>query len=439
MHSSDVIVLGAGVAGLAAAARLTDAGCSVRVVEARDRVGGRVHSLRGAPWPVPVDLGAEFVQGRIPPLFRLAQEAGLPVVELDGARWRWSAGQLSALDNDAFRAEDVLSRMPDLAPDADMSFAQFVAERLPDASMADARRSASQWVESYDAADPSTVSLRSLIRERTAEQQIDGDRAFRVVTGYDGIPGALRARISPGLGQVHLESIVSEVAWQSGSGEVTVRALSPRGEELEPFSARRAIVALPLGVLQAPDGVRFSPALPEKTAALRGLDMGHVVKLVFACKERFWESHFQAELGFLVADDEPFRAWWTGYPVYAPVLVAWAGGAPAEALATLTLEQRADRALESLARILRVPRGRVDEQIKAWATHDWSADPFARGAYSYVRVGGMPAQAELASPVQNTLFFAGEATELEGHQATVHGALSSGHRAAEEVLHTLQS
>jgi monoamine oxidase len=99
--------------------------------------------------------------------------------------------------------------------------------------------------------------------------------------------------------------------------------------------------------------------------------------------------------------------------------------------------QRVDRALESLSRSLGLPRGAVDEQLVAWDGHDWAADPFARGAYSYVRVGGMPLQADLAQPVANTLFFAGEATELLGHQATVHGALFAGTRAADEVLRSL--
>jgi monoamine oxidase len=201
------------------------------------------------------------------------------------------------------------------------------------------------------------------------------------------------------------------------------------------------VVALPIGVLQAPPtdpaAIRFTPPLTEKEDALRGLEMGHVVKIVFAFQERFWERRFPNELGFLTTDDEPFRAWWTGDPVVAPVLVAWAGGPAADALAGLTIAARTDRALSSLARLVREPRAVVDRELVASDTHDWAADPFARGAYSYVRVGGMQAQARLASPVESTLFFAGEATELAGHQATVHGALFTGQRAADEVLRSL--
>lgn len=438
-EATDVLVLGAGVSGLGAAARLAQAGCTVRVLDGRTRVGGRILTLRGGSWPVPVELGAEFVQGRIPALFALAHQTGLPVVELDGARWQSRAGQLTRSDEFLPRLEQIMSQMPELRSDEDESFEQFLASRCTDQALAEARGLARSWIESYDAADPGRVSVRSLVRERRAEHQIAGDHAFRVVTGYDGIPQALQARIPPDRGRVHLETIATEVQWTPG--EVAVQARAPHGDACGPFSARRLVVALPLGVLQAlptePTAVRFTPPLAPKQDALRGLAMGNVVKLVVAFKERFWQRAFPDELGFLLADNEPFRVWWTGYPVYAPVLVGWAGGPAADALAGLSTEQRVDRALDSLARLLRMPRAVVDRQMVAWDSHDWAADPFARGAYSYVRVGGIGRQAALASPVENTLFFAGEATELAGHQATVHGALFAGERAADEVLQSL--
>jgi monoamine oxidase len=205
----------------------------------------------------------------------------------------------------------------------------------------------------------------------------------------------------------------------------------------ETFRAARAVVALPLGVLQAESAPRFEPALPQKTEALRGLEMGHVVKLAFAFEERIWADTVSDQLGFLFTAGQPYTAFWTGYPLYAPVLVAWAGGPAADALMRFSLAERADRALESLALVLGVSRADVDRRVVGWEGHDWAADPFARGAYSYVRVGGMAAQAAFAQPVAGTLFFAGEATELEGRQATVHGALFAGRRAADEVLRTL--
>ncbi|HEY3058163.1 MAG TPA: NAD(P)/FAD-dependent oxidoreductase [Chloroflexota bacterium] len=432
--SSDVLVLGAGVSGLAAAAQLTHSGYTVRVLEARDRVGGRIATLRGDHWPVPVELGAEFVQGRVPRLIALAAQAGLPLVELGGSRVLSRAGHIESSDDLFAHINSLLAQLPEPSPHEDHSFGQLLASGAADASIASAADLARLWIENYDAADTDRVSVRFLLRERAAEDKIEGDRAFRLVSGYDGIPYALQARLPPALGIVQLQTIATEVRWERGA--VTVEARTPEGAACGPFTARRLIVTLPLGVLQA-GAVRFTPALIEKEEAVRGLAMGHVVKLVLAFIERFWERRFPDELGFLIAVDEQFRAWWTGYPVHAPVLVAWAGGPSADLLAGLSSTALVDRALDALARLLGEPRALVNRQLVTWATHDWAADPFARGAYSYVVAGGMEGQVVLASPVEETLFFAGEATELAGHQATVHGALFAGERAAAEVIRSL--
>lgn len=431
--ASDVLVLGAGVSGLTAAAQLTRSGYTVRVLEARDRVGGRISTLRGDDWPVPMELGAEFVQGRVPQLIALAAQAGLPLVELDGSRWLSRGGQRMSSDFIP-QINSLLAQLPEPAPHDDRSFGQLLASGGAAEAIASGADLARLWIENYDAADADRVSVRFLLRERAAEELIEGNRAFRLVGGYDGIPHALQGRIQAGRGIVQRRTIVTDVHWERGA--VVVEARTPEGATCGPFSARRLIVTLPLGVLLA-GAVRFTPELVEKEDAVRGLAMGHVVKLVFAFAERFWEARFSDELGFLFAADEPFRAWWTGYPIFAPVLVAWAGGPSADLLAGLSPTVQADRALDALARLLDEPRALIDHQLVTWATHDWAADPFARGAYSHVVTGGMERQTSLARPVEDTLFFAGEATELAGHQATVHGALFTGERAADEAIRSL--
>jgi monoamine oxidase len=92
------------------------------------------------------------------------------------------------------------------------------------------------------------------------------------------------------------------------------------------------------------------------------------------------------------------------------------------------------RALDSLSRMFGLERERLADLLAAWYTRDWQADPFARGAYSYIPVGGLDAPRLLARPIEDTLFFAGEATDLEGQNGTVHGAMASGQRAAIEIL-----
>jgi monoamine oxidase len=432
--SADVVILGAGVSGLAAAARLTASGCTVHVLEARERIGGRILSVRGGKWPVPIDLGAEFIQGNIPELLEIAHASQLPVIELTGAPWIERGGMLKRADDFYDRIGRVLSRAIGGVSEPD----QTVAEAL--GTEEESARLARGWIEAYDAAHIDRLSARALKRERDAEQQIAGDRTFRIITGYDGVPSALSRQISPNLGRVHLATIATEVHWSARNVSVLARSADAQTERT--YTAARLVVALPVGVLQAPPSeagaVRFVPPLADKERDLQALEMGNVVKLAFAFKDRFWQGHFSdSELGFLMTPDQPIRGWWTGYPLFAPLLIAWAGGPAADELSRFTMAERVDRALDSLSKTLGMTRGAVDEQLLGWDGHDWAADPFARGAYSYVRVGGIPRQADLARPVANTLFFAGEATEQAGHQATVHGALFAGRRAADEVLRSL--
>jgi monoamine oxidase len=130
--------------------------------------------------------------------------------------------------------------------------------------------------------------------------------------------------------------------------------------------------------------------------------------------------------------------WWTSYPVLAPVLTGWAGGPAGERLAALGPYEVVERALEELGRVLGTGRAGVEADLDAWYWHNWVSDPFARGAYSYVGANGLPCQDALARPVEDTLFFAGEATETTGHFSTVHGALLTGARAAREVRASLE-
>jgi monoamine oxidase len=387
---------------------------------------------------VPIDLGAEFIQGSIPALIDLAHVAGEPVIELGGSHWQVSEGRLTPAAKFAAQLSELFAGIEDAHGGEDQSIDAFLQSLYLTGERAKSANLVRRWVESYDAADVRLVSTAALRRERIAEARISGDRALRLVAGYDAIPRTLFARLTSRGGQIALQTEVTDVAWTNGRVRVNARDTSSVQREARVFTAQRLVVALPLGVLQS-DAVRFTPALPDKDAALAGLVMGHVVKIAFNFRERFWTKHLPAEqeLGFLAPMDEPVRGWWSDYPLIAPILVAWTGGPAADAFAGMSLDQRADRGLESLARVLGVRRSVVDDQVRGWVGHDWAADPLARGAYSYVRVGGMQAQAELARPVGDTLFYAGEATELTGYQATVHGALFAGERAADEVLSSM--
>jgi len=139
---------------------------------------------------------------------------------------------------------------------------------------------------------------------------------------------------------------------------------------------------------------------------------------------------------FIHSNDDAFPTWWTSLAQSrtTPALTGWCGGPKAERLAELSDAHLADRAIESRARILAVNANVIRRNVEAWYVHNWSADAFARGAYSYAGIGGLEARRSLAEPVENTLYFAGEALGSDGHASTVHGAIESGQFAAKQVL-----
>ena len=216
--------------------------------------------------------------------------------------------------------------------------------------------------------------------------------------------------------------MVREIRWEPDAVEIEGDFAGKRFVE----RAQRAIVTLPLGVLQSRI-VRFRPAPRGKAQALRRLASGPVVKAALRFDEPFWEGRSPG-VAFFHAPRAPFPTFWTPLPARVPMLVAWAGGPKAERLSGLSDSSLVAEALRGLRSIF----GRIPMPGAA-LVHDWRRDPFARGAYSYLRVGGEGAREDLAAPIADTLFFAGEATDAE-ESGTVAGALRSGARAVRQVL-----
>ena len=408
----DVAVIGAGAAGLAASRALAGAGRNVVVLEARDRVGGRIHTLHRADLPVPIELGAEFIHGEPEETFRIVDAAALTAYELPD-KHLWNGEEKSHFwdDVNAVRAR--------IKPGRDRSFADF----LRHAKLDDERRAMMlNFVEGYHAAHVDRISALSL-RASDAEQEGD-TKQFRIANGYDALIDAMRSDA-----ELRLGAVVSVVRWSAGRVEIDAR--TRRVEET--IRARAAIVTIPIGVWKAagdqPGAIRFTPELNDKQRAVAKLEVGHVVKIVFRVRERFWDD----ALSFFHCDDRFMPTWWTQAPVRSPLLTGWAGGHAADAMLAEGSEAIVDRAMDSLAKMMRMRRRDIERRLVAAYTHDWQADAFSRGAYSYAGVGGSGAHKALARPIQGTLFFAGEATN--GQQTgTVAGAIASGRRAARELL-----
>ena len=420
---TDVLIVGAGVAGLAAAHDLCAKGMRVAVLEARDRLGGRIYTQRKMEYPV--EVGAEFIHGRPPQTFDLLKKAGMRVERVEGDFWQLENGRFHQSNDFMEHLEKMFEKMAQLdRGQPDQSFTGFLEQLNPDPAT---REQSCHFIEGFHAADPQRVSVHWLVKSNEAEDKIDGDHDFRLPTGYDGLVHFLRDSITSASCSIHLNSAVTELRWKPGE----VRALTASGKE---HSAPRALITVPLAVLKAGD-IHFIPELQPKQEALQYLETGAVVRVVLCFRERFWESRKELKnLSFLFTDDPQFPTWWTSNPIPFPILTGWAAGKYARQLHGASADEVGERALQALGRIFSMSQADLRRYFEAAFSHDWQSDPFTRGAYSYATVGGSYASRELAAPISQTLYFAGEATDSRGENGTVHGAIWSGQRAAREIL-----
>jgi monoamine oxidase len=435
MSECDVVVIGAGAAGLAAAIELGRCGMAVQVLEARDRVGGRILTHHEPGVPMPLELGAEFIHGRSTAIFTRLRQAGMLAADITSSRWQ-RARRATAADRVFEQLHAQLARVP--RPQRDLPFAQFLEGPARRKLSPAVRKFARRLVEGFDAADATRVSTYSILREWGGASGADAP-TFRPLGGFGRLLDAMVAELPSLRVTLRLNTVVQQVGWQRGSVQIAGRSAAAPFE----LSARRAVITLPLGVLQlpehAPGAVQFSPALQQKQSALAGLAAGPVLKVVLHFREPFWERIARGRYRDVIYFNLPggaFPTFWSTLPVRSNVLVAWAGGMYAARLAESSTEQIVAQALRCVGTLFGGNHAR--RHLSGSHVHDWQADPFACGAYSYVIAGAARARRQLAQPLADTLYFAGEAADTHGESGTVAGALQSGERAAREISSAMQ-
>jgi monoamine oxidase len=398
------------------------------VLEARDRIGGRIHTLRDPQWPVPVELGAEFVHGENPAVFSMARAARLAIDRLPDRHDRARRGRIEPLGDFWKTMTGLRRRLRRFARRHDVTGEAFLRRgRLT----ARERRLFRDYAEGYDAAHLDRASGRWLAGD--PDEESAGDRRqFRLREGYGSLVSWIASGLDPERTAVRLDREAIRLEWSPG--KVAVLCRNALGTEFGPFRASAAIVALPLAVLQA-GTPRIDPWPRDHERALERLHGGQVFRIMFRFRDEVWNRRARP-LNFLHVEGAEVPVFWTAAPACVPVITGWAGGARAERLLAEPPPQRVAAALESLASGLGMPRRRLEEELEAHRTHDWQGDPHSRAAYTYVGVGGEEAPATLGRPVRDTLFFAGEATDAE-ETGTVGAALGSGRRAAREVVRAL--
>ena len=404
----DVIIIGAGVAGLSAAQALSQAGKRVIVLEARSRIGGRLYTRHDIA-DIPVELGGELVHGTQASTWEVIRAQGIRTVELagteessdDGARFNPMALPTPAPHENV---EEYLKRI-DLDGKRMPPYLQFLS--IDDEPL---RRMNARFFLAY-------------YSRQSAHGELYGEHDFRVPDGYDQLPQALAKGVP-----IRLEAIVQEVHWQHDGASVSFL----HAHNIETLHARTVLVTLPIGILRHGD-IRFVPALPpEKIAAIQCFGTVDVAKMIYVFDHKVLPGGVDQLHDF--AHNPPM--WWrgnAGHPgTHGDVVIAWAAGDNARMLLEQDYESALSTGLHSLRRLL------GNEQlhpVKA-IMHNWAGDPYARGAYSFLLTDSDDPREALGRPTGRTLFWAGEATSID-NASTVHGAYESGKRVAKEILEIL--
>ncbi|HEY9481245.1 MAG TPA: NAD(P)/FAD-dependent oxidoreductase [Candidatus Paceibacterota bacterium] len=418
---TDVLIVGAGASGLMAARELAKTGKKIIILEARDRIGGRIMPLSEADFGYPAQGGGEFVHGEAPVTKALIQEAGLTFVpeSEDGEVWATRNGPL-ALHKSFIEGNQILKEKLEKL-ESDVSIAEFLETHFGTEEYASLRNSILKMVEGYEAADPrrvSTFTLKSVWFGK--KYHADG----WIKEGYGALLNFLKKEIEGNNGEIIFNSPV--VSIESTIGKVIVKTSN------KSFEAAKVIVTVPLPVLKS---IEFTPDISEKIALAPKIGYGSAIKLLIKFKSQWWKKatpNDLSKLSFALCNDD-FTAWWTQYPIETNVMVGWMAGPNVEKNKNLSDDELLDLGILALANTFTVDKEFLRNQIETWKIINWSNDPYALGAYSYTAMDTADAYERLAEPVDNTVFFAGEAMYTGEETATVEGALGSGKEVAGSI------
>lgn len=419
----DIIIVGAGAAGLMAACELCKSGKKVAIMEAGDRIGGRIYSINDPAFAISAELGAEFIHGHLPITLGLLKEADIPYHPTAGAVCRVVNGHITKAGGFIENFDALLQKLNQLSED--ISIADFLQTHLTEECFAATRTSLKSYVEGYDAADiyqASTFALR-------AELSSSDGRQYRIKGGYQKLIAHLDNSCMQCGGRIFLSNKVTHIQWQANQVIVTTNK--------KQYTAAKAIITIPLGIWQTDSNnenhMVFTPALTEKIKAAKQLGFGNVIKILLLFDDCFWKNHPTRQMGFLFSDKE-IPTWWTQYPQAIPLLTGWLAGPKAAALKGASEEELLQKAIVSLSEIFSISTAQLHQKLKTYYIANWVANPYCYGGYAYETVNGPAFCQILKEPVDNTLFFAGEALHEGPQIGTVEAALCSGKEAAAQLI-----
>lgn len=430
--SQEILVPGGGAAGLMAAFTLAKAGKTVTVLEARDRVGGRIHTVHH-PFSEPTELGAEFIHGNLPLTLKLLKQAGLGKHPVDFEMWHFKDGSLVQSHEFIQNWDALLEKLNSLEQDMPMS--TFLEHYFSGEAFITMRQQIADYVSGYDTANITDASCFALRREWNNENDSD---QYRIEGGYASLINYLTKQFHKMGGTILTNTPVKSIEWQKDSVEIKTI-----GGKV--FTSGKVVVALPLGILQlnpeSAGAIHFYPEISVQRSVFNDIGFGQVVKILLEFNSVFWEKELLAPaagkdisgMGFLFTNHE-IPTFWTQAPLKRPLLTGWLGGPPTHAFKDFSKEEVRNLALRSLSVVFNIEVQQLQNQLTAWDVVNWANEPYTRGSYAYDKVDSAHARSVLFEPIEETIYFAGEYLYEGPAMGTVEAALTSGQWAAEKLL-----
>ncbi len=414
---TDVLIIGAGAAGLMAMQELLQAGRSVCLLEAAALPGGRIATLHEAGFDGPVEQGAEFVHGKLPLTLSLLNKAGIHYTPVEGSMISVQQGQWKKNEPHDPHWKMMMHQLAQLK--TDMSISDFLDTWFAAEKYSRLRAAVQRFSEGFDLADTRKASALAALQEWGHEEETQ----YRLPGGYGQLVAYLLEKCQVPGGTIAYNSQAAEIEYTHDG----VRVITTNRQE---YTAATLIITASAGMLQSGQ-IIFNPALDTRYAgAIAQLGFGQVIKILLQFNHPFWNAH-EAGIGFLLSD-EAIPTWWTQLPEETNLLTGWLGG-PAAVNAAGNESALLQSALKSLAGIFHTTAEKLQDQLQHYKICNWQQHRFAKGGYSYVTVESAAAKKILAHPVNGVIYFAGEAMHRGQSQGTVEAALQSGQHIAKIV------
>jgi len=425
MHS--VIVIGGGSAGLMIAYELSKHKVQVTVLEAKSRLGGRIHTLKDTLFSQPIETGAEFIHGDLPVTLGLLKEAGIKYHVINDKMFRLEKGKLKKQQGFTEDWNVLMKQMASIKED--MSLGDFLKRYFHEDKYAELRESAKNFAGGFDLADVDTASVEALCREWSEGM---GDQ-YRIDGGYKKLVDYLEAQCKNNGCNFSTGCCAKKISWKKH--ELNILTMCSRI-----YKGDRVILTVPVSVLQADTDsenyIEFEPSIPEHIHAAKEIGFGGVIKIILEFNERFWKEK-KSDAGFIFTNEQ-VPTWWTQLPANNSILTGWLGGDKANSLKDNTGQEILQIALQSLSNAFGIPVEDLKSQLKASKIANWCKEADINGGYSFNTVKSAEAKKILREPVDDTIFFTGEALFEGTPGGTVEAALSSAKKTAQKVLKTLK-